>query len=65
MASSAYAADAATPGQSSFLPAAKPRRSMDDVWPSSSSPGNIYPMAALRGKRAIGTWIIEVTEFTT
>ena len=46
----------------SFLPAAKPRRSMDDKSPRLSV-CLIYLMEAFRGQISMATWVIEVTEF--
>ena len=43
----------------SFLPAAKPRRSMDHKSPR----GVIHLMEAFRGQISMATWVIEVTEF--
>ena len=44
----------------SFLPAAKPRRSMDDVWPPSSY--DDLEIVAIRGQKSMVTYVIEVTE---
>ena len=43
-----------------FLLAAKPRRSINGVWPSSSY--NIFEIVAIRGQKSMVTHIIEVTE---
>ena len=48
-------------GSAWFLPAAKPRRSMGHVWPS-SSPYNILEIVAIRGQKSMVTYVIEVTE---
>ena len=41
-----------------FLPAAKPRRSMDDIWPYDD-----LEIVAIRGQKSMITYVIEVTEF--